>query len=251
MRSLLAVVGSIVLSLLQLTSDAAGEGSGCDGQNDCSWQAEITKAVTRHGCTGVGVDVTASSDTERDLTCAAARDAFELLGRCNIHARTRVSVRVSGKVLHPAKGEVFGFFDGRTATVATLSEASALAAGTPHGLLPNVIFYKSLVVHEIVHAVMNQNYSRQPQTRAAFEYPAYVMQFASLPTTAREKLRSATRSSPIAPGFVFNDILLAMDPFVFAAIAYEHFSAAADGCLYLNALLKGEVDFIPTLPPWL
>ena len=45
-------------------------------------------------CTGVAVDVTASSSEERLLACAAAGEALELLGRCKIYARKRVSVHI-------------------------------------------------------------------------------------------------------------------------------------------------------------
>jgi hypothetical protein len=43
---------------------------------------------------------------------------------------------------------------------------------------------------------------------------------------------------------VFNDSILLADPYVFAAHAYRHFKASANGCTRLTALLEGEVEFI-------
>jgi hypothetical protein len=40
------------------------------------------------------------------------------------------------------------------------------------------------------------------------------------------------------------DAILAFDPFFFAARAYEHFRASADGCAQLQALLAGDAAFI-------
>jgi hypothetical protein len=98
---------------------------------------------------------------------------------------------------------------------------------------------------------MHQNYEHQPTNQAAYEYPSYALQIVSLSPADRTKLLRAINSGANPPSFLLNDILLAMDPLVFAASAYEHFTAAPDGCRHLNALLKGDVDVIPTLPPWL
>jgi hypothetical protein len=162
-----------------------------------------------------------------------------------------VQVRVSGAAWHPYKGATFGLFDRQTAIVSSLANATALAVGTAYASLRAASFYKSLVVHEIVHGVMHQNYERQPTNQAAYEYPSYALQIASLPPADRAKLLQAINSGASPPSFFLNDILLAMDPLVFAASAYEHFTAAKDSCRRLKALLKGDVDFIPTLPPWL
>lgn len=262
MRMSLVAVSVIVLGLINPGNAPNSESAACDTRDDCSSatrktgerpseRAVITRAATRHGCAGVDVNVIAASDKEHDLACSAARDAFEFLARCGIRPRAPVSIRVVEKAFHPVKGEVFGFFDGQSATVSTPSGASAFAAGTPYGLLPDDVFYRSLIVHEVAHAVMAQNYSHRPQSRAALEYPAYVVQFATLPADAREKLLNPPKTNANAPPLLFNDIILAMDPFVFAVSAYEHFAAAANGCQHLNALLKGEVDFILTIPPGL
>jgi hypothetical protein len=162
-----------------------------------------------------------------------------------------MSIHISGQALHPQKGPTFGLFDGQAAIVSNLSGATSFAAGTAYALLSANVFYKSLVVHEIVHAVMHQNYERLPTNYAAYEYPAYALQIGSLPSADRIKLLHAIDNRDNPPGLLFNDILLAMDPIIFAASAYQHFSAAPDACRLLNALLKGDVDFIPTLPPWL
>jgi hypothetical protein len=95
---------------------------------------------------------------------------------------------------------------------------------------------------------MHQNLKRQPITHAAYEYPAYALQIASLPADVRDKFLQSIPSRARPGEFVFNDTILFFDPFFFAAHAYEHFQAG-DGCAHLNALLGGDVTFIPALPP--
>ena len=124
----------------------------------------------------------------------------------------------------------------------------SLVAGTPYSELPLRDFYRSLIVHEVVHGVMHQNFKRQPTSHAAYEYPAYALQIASLPADERSKFLLSIPNNAGPNEYFLNDNVLLFDPFYFAAHAYRHFSAA-DGCAHLTALLQGDVAFIPTLPP--
>jgi hypothetical protein len=145
---------------------------------------------------------------------------------------------------------MFGMFDIWRQTVLVTQEANVpdLVKGTPYADLPQRDFYLSLIVHEVVHAVFHQNLKREAWTQAAYEYPAYALQIAALPPPVREQFLKSIPHRAEAKALVFNDTILAFDPFYFAAQAYEHFSTAADGCSHLRALLEGEVHFIPTLP---
>jgi hypothetical protein len=105
-----------------------------------------------------------------------------------------------------------------------------------------------MIVHEATHAVMHQVSPRRWWSRAAYEYPAYALQVASLPAAAREKLVASVGGS-YSDSLLFNDILLAFDPYFFAARAYQHFIKDGKGCAHLTALADGETtDFIVTLP---
>ncbi len=197
-------------------------------------------------CTGAVVDVVASLSEEHNIACSAARDAFELLGRCEIFARKRVSVHILSMVDHPQSGQVFGFFDlfQQRAIVTRLSNIPLLVKDTPYALLPREVFCRSLIVHEIVHAVMHQNLVRPTTTRSAHEYPAYALQIESLPAELRHQFLQSFDQQDIQSTALFSDPVLMFDPFFFAARAYHHFKASDDGCANLKALLQGDVDFI-------
>ena len=96
---------------------------------------------------------------------------------------------------------------------------------------------------------MHQNLKRPAASHAAYEYPAYALQIASLPSSVRDTFLQSIPNRASPDNLVFNDSILFFDPFFFAAHAYEHFKAADNGCAHLNGLLVGEVAFIPTLPP--
>jgi hypothetical protein len=213
--------------------------------------AHAEKIAADPRCPAIPLDVIAESAEERRVACSAAATALELLGRCGIAPRRALHLEILREVRHPlGKRSIFGFFDNKLETVFVTQEASvpSLVAGTPYSELPRRNFYQSIVVHEVVHGVMHQNFRRQPTSHAAYEYPAYALQIASLTSVEREKFLQSIPNN-VGPGeHVLNDNVLLFDPFYFAAHAYRHFSAA-DGCTHLNAILQGEVAFIPTLPP--
>ena len=213
--------------------------------------AHVADIAADPRCPAIPVDVIAESPKERNTACSAARTALELLGQCGIALRRQLHLEILRDVRHPfGKHNIFGFFDNKLETVFVTQEASvsSLVAGTPYSELPHRDFYRSLIVHEVVHSVMHQNFKRQPTSHAAYEYPAYALQIASLPLDVRSKFLQSIPNNVGAYEYVLNDNVLFFDPFYFAAHAYWHFSAG-DGCAHLTALLQGEVAFIPTLPP--
>ena len=99
-------------------------------------------------------------------------------------------------------------------------------------------------MHEVVHGVMHQNLARKAFTRAAYEYPAYVLQIESLPADVRVLYLSGFDHAALKSDTLFNDAVLLFDPYFFAAHAYNHYKSAPDGCALLNGLLLGEASFI-------
>ena len=213
-------------------------------------RATTTELHAEERCAEASIDVKAASSDERRLACSAANDALRLLGRCKISLRRPLHVEVSEEVRHPLGGAIFGLFDTKQERVLVTRFANipSLIEGTPYSELPQREFYKSLIVHEVIHGVMHQNYKRQPRSHAAYEYAAFALQLESLPSSVRDKFLQTINDRSGRSDFVFNDSILFFDPFFFAARAYEHFKSSPNGCAHLLALLEGEVAFVATLP---
>jgi len=201
-------------------------------------------------CPEAPVHVTAASAEERGLACSAAGDAVRLLGRCGISVRRPLRVEIMSEVRHPFSGAIFGLFDIKQDKALVTQEANtpSLVKDTPYAQLPQRDFYRSLIVHEVIHGIMHQNLKRPASSHAAYEYPAYALQIESLPPNVREQFLQSFEQDAIRADTIFNDTVLFFDPFYFAAQAYRHLKAADDGCVHLNALLAGEVPFILTMP---
>jgi hypothetical protein len=198
-------------------------------------------------CADAPVHVMAESPEDHRLICAAAKSAVRMLDRCTISVHRPLQVHVMPEVRHPFRGPIFGLFDivQERVLVTRYANVGTLVEGTPYSEVPRPEFYGSIIVHEIVHAVLHQNYERRPNSQAAYEYPAYALQIDYLPPAARQLfLQTSAHTTEERKDFLFNDAVLFFDPFVFAARAYQHFKASSDWCSHVRALLRGEVDFI-------
>ena len=152
------------LSLLCFCNQAAQtQQAECGGDYVCIVEAPMTAARSgRHAgtepCSGSPVVVTAARSDQRALVCSAANDALQLLGRCEISVRRPLHVEIMSEVRHPLGGSIFGLFDIKQDKVLVTQEANipVLVNDTPYAKLPQRDFYRSLIVHEVIHGVMHQ-----------------------------------------------------------------------------------------------
>jgi hypothetical protein len=213
-----------------------------------SLAADSVDEQRREKCLQGMISINAPSEVEWSFGCDASVAAIARLEECGIKLRRPVSIFVAHSVQTPSGSEVFGFLnpDEGVVSVTALSGLPRLAAGTPYEALPPLSLFKSVVVHETVHAVMEQNYSRKPSSRAAYEYPAYAVQMELLSTelagTAQTRLLEAENS------FLLSDIVLGFNPFLFAARAHKHLQGDTDRCLSLRQSVEDRTGFIVALP---
>jgi len=213
----------------------------------CLPAGQLTAAAL---CERDPVEVAARSIEERGLVCSAASDAIRLLGRCGIATRRSLHVELMPEVRHPLGTSILGLYDVRQQKVRITEEANLLPliSGTPYGKLPLRDFYRSLIVHEVIHGIMHQNLKKPPVSHAVYEYAAYALQIESLPSHLRERFLQSFETRAIRLDAIFSDAILMFDPYFFAAQAYSHLNASADYCANLNALLDGDAPFIFAMP---
>jgi hypothetical protein len=124
-----------------------------------------------------------------------------------------------------------------------------LAKGTPFAAVQQRELFKNVIVHEVIHGVLQQNTGPHVMSYVAQEYVAYALQLESLPASERFRyFRSIKKTAQTmkTDDLGFTDMLLLADPFLFAAYAYEHYRASGSGCVHLTGLMKGRVPFVLT-----
>jgi hypothetical protein len=225
----------------------AGEATAVSKKVSRLWASrKMANPADTERCSAAHIEVTAGSPDERRLACSAAEEAIRRLAVCGITLRRPLRVQIMIEVRHPFSGPIFGLFDTKQERVLVTQEANipTLVEGTPWAMLPQRDFYRSLIIHEVVHGVVHQNLKRPVSTHAAYEYPAYALQIDSLAASVRDMFLQSFDQRAIKADSIFSDPILLFDPYFFAARAYEHFKASADGCSHLSAILEGEVSFI-------
>jgi hypothetical protein len=103
----------------------------------------------------------------------------------------------------------------------------------------------SLLVHELTHSILADNYQTNSRGFASEEYLAYSVQFATMNVTLRDEILLLNPVEPFATTDDITDLYLMFNPHEFALRAYLHF-AREGAARMLSQVLFGEfVTFLP------
>ena len=103
----------------------------------------------------------------------------------------------------------------------------------------------SLLVHEISHSILADNYQTNSRGFASEEYLAYSVQFTTMNAALRDEILALNPMEPFATTDDITDLYLMFNPHEFALRSYLHF-AREGATRMLSQVLSGEfVTFIP------
>ncbi|RDC71079.1 hypothetical protein DLJ49_16250 [Rhodovulum sp. 12E13] len=198
----------------------------------------------------LAVDAPDAAIVER--VCTAAMTAKAQLATCGLTQSRAVRIEIVPGIDGPSDTCV-GFYQCGTDTIALVPPSAVpevMPGDSVFATLDPQVYYDSLVVHELAHALMDQAECAHPRCDSDKEYVAYAMQFLSLPESARDTLLSWRERPQEVPQERLNDILLWMKPDIFAFTAWAHFDGLDDGCAFVQGIVRGETtlqlpDFLP------
>ena len=101
--------------------------------------------------------------------------------------------------------------------------------------------YRSLVTHEVVHAVASCNFTISKPTIHAKEYVAYVAMFAMMNPVIRARVLAANPGVGFDRESEINDLTYLLDPMRFGVEAYRHYLKTDHGDAFLLKALSGNV----------
>lgn len=108
--------------------------------------------------------------------------------------------------------------------------------------------YRSIIAHEVAHAIAAVNFGYDDPNWPVQEYIAYVTQIATLPVPLREQVLAANPGDGFANIMQINSMILMLKPAHFAAESYRHFQRPENGRLFLADLISGKIRLIFDLP---
>lgn len=100
---------------------------------------------------------------------------------------------------------------------------------------------KSLVTHEVAHAVAESNFSIPRPSMLAQEYFASVTMFATMPLKQREHILKQFPGRGFDTVDQMSTTFYLLNPAMFGAYAYRHFLKVSNGKVFLKRVLSGQI----------
>jgi hypothetical protein len=99
--------------------------------------------------------------------------------------------------------------------------------------------YRSLIVHELAHAVIAQVGDEAVLGRVEHEYLAYATQFAVMESSLRSLILAGHPVTQPVRQAELSEVYFGLSPARFAVKAYLHFIAPGNGCGFAHQLIEG------------
>jgi len=210
--------------------------------------AAAAQGPVRVDCPSIQIDAQAFSATEQRLIRESAGSARAFLQSHGVDLRETIRV---GR-LDADRFDRFphiGSYSSEKQTIALLDLEQALRQGEDHtlfGLPLDEALYRSVVVHEIAHAITDQHFTIPNPSLVAQEYLAYVVQLSTMESRVREEILRGFALSAYKGIEEMSPVYYQMAPACFGVKAYLHFLALQDPGGFIRGLLSGAIR--PTSP---
>jgi len=173
--------------------------------------------------------------------CAGAMDATGFLAAHGFDVDGPVDIvlvhELSGHVTHSAIGAYLRT-ERRTYV---LSYDAFRRLGTWFGVPADRTLYRSLVAHEVAHALAGDSFRIADPTVQAHEYIAYTTMFATMDESRRAQVLARFPGEGYEGDWQMGTTIYLLDPLRFGSQAYRHFLKPENGARYLRDILAGEV----------
>ncbi|MDJ0739328.1 MAG: hypothetical protein QNJ91_06405 [Gammaproteobacteria bacterium] len=195
-------------------------------------------------CPAIAIDDDAgvAADTRR-LVCQGAGAALTFLAGHGVQPQRRIRVALR-PTLRSGDTHLIGRYDRRSDRIELLTFDAAAELSVTDALFGEAMdaaLYRSVVAHEVAHAIVEQNRSPAQRSRVPHEYVAYVVQLSVLPATTRARILARDDAPAYASVDEMSWIYYLLDPGSFGVKAYRHFVGLADPRRFLDELLSGAI----------
>jgi hypothetical protein len=195
-------------------------------------------------CPSDGITVQAVTPEQAALICEFAQEAVSQISSCHLPQQRPISVEVVDEIAHPFATCLAAFdcdYD-RIRIVVRDSYARLVEPDDPYADFPPEELVRTLLFHEIAHALIEQNSADRQVPLVDHEYIAAAMELEHMDPTWRETiLHYANLETPV-DGRV-NIWIYRLEPRRFAANAWLHFRLPQNGCEFVGRLVTGDASF--------
>jgi hypothetical protein len=192
-------------------------------------------------CPAIEVQVTAESPQDRALVCEGAMQARAFFLRHGIEMKHPIRIGLHRSALKSYAFHI-GVYDASRRRIDLLTSAAArrlCRLQSPFGLPMDAPLYTSFVVHEVAHAIADQNFAIRPVSQVVHEYIAYAAQLTMLPAAQRSEILQRYTVAAFDNIDDMSSTYHALDPSAFGVKVYRHYQALPDKGAFIRELLSG------------
>ena len=195
---------------------------------------------TPHVCNTLGVSVRSANPADTLSSCQGAGKAIAFLASQGFDVTHDIRIEVVPELTDHASASAAGCFVEPKEKVLILSYSEFEKFRDWFRIPIDRPLYRSLVAHEVAHAVAACNFKIPRPSIQAKEYIAYVAQISTMDAAQRERVLLQYPGEGFEADRQMNTTIYLFDPMRFAVKAYRHFLKPGNGRDYLAKILVGE-----------
>lgn len=203
----------------------------------------LAAAADEARCENPLVSVSGEDPEVVESICAAVNSAEALFQRCNVPPLQRpIEIRIVDQ-LDPGCVAQFHCGEDKIEILAPLAMAERRNRDGVFGFLPADVFFQSIVVHELAHAVYDYKQCPFENCIVTNEYIAHAMQIMSLQPADRLVIRRNSQTDHPVSRKMLDETTLYLAPDLFVKNVWAHLSAQPDICAHIGQITTGAVYF--------
>lgn len=194
-------------------------------------------------CGDAVIRVDAADAATHEVICSAASYARDVLARCGLVPMAPVVIKPVDDLFEPV-GRCLASFDCNLGEIRIIRPErlhESLLADDPYAAIPTDMVFRSLLTHELAHAVVYQRSGDYGIAPVDHEFIANALGLASLTEHYRQIFLDAVGVEPPVRSGGIDIFIYMLDPRRFAAASYLYFEA--QGCEPIRGILDGTKTF--------
>lgn len=172
--------------------------------------------------------------------CQGAADAISFLDGKGLDTSDEIRIRIVERLPSGVEHDALGCYVHPERRVYVLTLREFQLRGEFFGVPASPVLYRSLISHEVAHAIASCNFAIPRPTLAAQEYIAFVTMYATMPQAVRDQMLEAFAEDGFDTEHQISGTMYLIAPQWFGAQSYRHYLKLGNGMLFLRKILAGD-----------
>ncbi len=194
-----------------------------------------------HACANSSISIRADEPVDHHDICNSAEDALAFFDRLDIELSHPVIIEIVLNFPDWISETALGCYQEEEQKVIVLTFSAFEKREVWFGVPVDRSMYRSLVTHEVAHAVASCKFTISEPTIHAKEYVAYVAMFAMMNPVLRVRVLAANPGVGFDSESEITGLTYLLDPIRFGVEAYRHYLKKDHGDAFLLKALSGKV----------